>query len=330
MKTILKKVLFVSLFFSANIELLSAAVESDVEKEEARKEKLDADFKLAIESGSTYETEQALKKGSDVNNPNIIFYGHIAPAIYGHGAGHTALMEAAKNGYLEVVELLVAHKAVINWQSGTGCTALMYALEDGHEKIVKSLLAYRAAVNLSDKYGRTALGHAACNGYPKLVKLLLKNKADINQQERNGSTVLMGVILPHRLDVVRELLAAKEINVNQQGKNGNTALARAQEGIEYADRNRDAEDQKQIRDITILLLEKGANPLIKNKRGKTVLDEEDDEEGNEIGKIIEKFKQKERKKTSELLETELSFLPSVLAALIAEFNGTPIDLIEDL
>ncbi len=206
--------------------------------------------------------------------------------------GDTALIAAVMQNNLEAVKLLVAHKADIDWQSR------------------------------QSRLGHTALMWAAIRNCSKIAKFLIEKKANVHQLSfSDDKTVLMlAVSFNCPLEIVKELLAVKGINVNQQNKHGYTALSFVQDTM---GRQRDIEGQKQIKNITTLLLEKGANPLIKDQRGKTVLDEE----GNEIGEVIEEFKQKKRKKTSELLEP---FLPSVLAALIAEFKGTPIDPIEDL
>lgn len=51
----------------------------------------------------------------------------------------TPLMEAASAGHVEIVRLLLQHKAEINAQSSSGNTPLMYACGGGHLEVVKVL-----------------------------------------------------------------------------------------------------------------------------------------------------------------------------------------------
>ena len=99
MKTMLKKVLFISLFFSVNVELLSAAVEGN-----------------NIKKG-----RQALANGIDIDEQDKY--------------GYTALMKAAWSGQPEIVELLLTKKADVDEQTEYGCTAL--AMATCGEKTVK-------------------------------------------------------------------------------------------------------------------------------------------------------------------------------------------------
>lgn len=96
----------------------------------------------------------------------------------------TELQTAAGNGHIEVVRLLLDHGANINAKptSLSGRTALQAAAEGGHLGVVDALLKLGAAVNDGPavEHGRTALQAAAGNGHFDLVKLLLNHKAKIN------------------------------------------------------------------------------------------------------------------------------------------------------
>ena len=75
--------------------------------------------------------------------------------------GRTALKAAAENGHLEVVERLIAAKAIVNTHAAgyPGRTALQAAAGNGHLEVVNSLLKSKADVNVGTPEfdGRTAL-----------------------------------------------------------------------------------------------------------------------------------------------------------------------------
>ena len=94
--------------------------------------------------------------------------------------GSTALTWAARNGYGEVVRILLGCEDVNPDQADTGYgrTPLSWAAESGHEGVVEILLA-REDVNPNQadtKYGRTPIWWAAVGGHLKLVKMLLARK----------------------------------------------------------------------------------------------------------------------------------------------------------
>jgi hypothetical protein len=90
--------------------------------------------------------------------------------------GLTALQQAAENGYLTVVELLVEHGADVNLEFKDGRTPLYWAASNGHRGVVASLLAHGANVNARAK-GRSALGAARERGHREIIDLLLERGA---------------------------------------------------------------------------------------------------------------------------------------------------------
>jgi ankyrin repeat protein len=71
--------------------------------------------------------------------------------------GETALMEAAEEGKLEVVRLLIDRGADINHQDWDGETALMEAVQDDRLEVVELLLQRGAALGCLDSDCRTVL-----------------------------------------------------------------------------------------------------------------------------------------------------------------------------
>ncbi|MBI1425028.1 MAG: hypothetical protein GC149_16400 [Gammaproteobacteria bacterium] len=92
---------------------------------------------------------------------------------------YNELSEAAENGDLEQVSLLLANGEDVN-----SFDALPLAAANGHLNIVTYLLKHGANVNQTGEHGRTALHNAAENGHLDIVKLLLKHRAACDTQDR--------------------------------------------------------------------------------------------------------------------------------------------------
>ena len=137
--------------------------------------------------------------------------------------GATALMLASYNGHAQIVELLLKAHANINTQKEEGWTALMLASGIGHTHVVDLLLKEHADINTQNEDGWTALMLASNNGHTQVVELLLKEHANINLQDKIGLTALMIASLYSHTQVV-ELLLKEHANINLQNENGATAL----------------------------------------------------------------------------------------------------------
>ena len=84
-------------------------------------------------------------------------------------------MEAAQEGYLDAVKLLLQHNASVNAQvqGGVKGTALHCAVANNHAPITKTLLAAQANIALQDNTLETALHLAAYNGHLEIIYELL-------------------------------------------------------------------------------------------------------------------------------------------------------------
>ena len=92
----------------------------------------------------------------------------------------TPLMEAAYNGFTDIVTLLIDNNHDINKKSSTGNTALMYACCGGFEHIVHNLLCAGANTEIFNENGHTPLMEAASGGHVNCAKLLVHHGAEIN------------------------------------------------------------------------------------------------------------------------------------------------------
>ena len=75
---------------------------------------------------------------------------------YKNDAGETALMRAARNGFKEIVILLVNHGCNLDITDSEGRTALMLAVECGHEDMVALLIKHKSNLDVpNDSDGQT-------------------------------------------------------------------------------------------------------------------------------------------------------------------------------
>jgi ankyrin repeat protein len=102
-------------------------------------------------------------------------------------SGFTPLIVAGYRGQLEVVKLLLKHKADVNAKSGEG-TVLMGACFKGNVELVKLLIQHDADVNSVNDLGTTPLMYAILGQNIALIKLLLDNGAQKDVKERSGKT----------------------------------------------------------------------------------------------------------------------------------------------
>ena len=135
---------------------------------------------------------------------NICFDNGIALDINNdHNArGRNALMEAAYNGHIEIVKLLIVKDANVNSKTISGETALMFASISGHLIIVEFLLNQGADVNAKDIWDETALLCSTAMGHIEVVECLLNSGADIQAKNMAGLTALM-ITVYGRLKVIK-------------------------------------------------------------------------------------------------------------------------------
>lgn len=123
-----------------------------------------------------YELAEALvKEGVDVNQ--YFFKG-------------TALNRACRIGNLEIVKLLIKHRASISIADGGGFTALHTSIHGRKESIINYLLHlptchsanFTKLINKPDKEGWTVMHIAARNGNVSVLKRLVELGGDLTAQ----------------------------------------------------------------------------------------------------------------------------------------------------
>jgi cytohesin len=139
--------------------------------------------------------------------------------------------DAAKDGYLTVVQAHLDAGANVNAKNEDGWTPLHFAAQYSHKEIVELLIANGADVKamgesspvFSWQGGFTPLHYAAVNGHEKIAELLIDNGAEVNVKNEDGWTPLHWAAHKDHGEIVG-LLIAKGAEVNARTEQGQTPL----------------------------------------------------------------------------------------------------------
>jgi hypothetical protein len=148
----------------------------------------------------------------------------------------TPLAQAASQGNLELIRILLNAGADVNGRNREGLTPLMQASTQADVEVVQSLLDAGAKIDLRDDDGQSALHHAADEADAEVLKALLDAGASVDARDEAGRTALMVAAENGDEDNVLVLLKAGA-SVNLRNEDGKTALGLAKEnnGGEVAD-----------------------------------------------------------------------------------------------
>jgi len=124
----------------------------------------------------------------------------------------TPLHMAARQGHIEVAELLIANGADVNVKY-YDITPLDDAVGSGHKDIAELLITKSADVNAKGLGNSTPLHEAAVFGHMDVIELLLKNGAEVNVKNDAGQMPLSWPAYYGNTDIVK-LLVANGADVN--------------------------------------------------------------------------------------------------------------------
>jgi len=130
------------------------------------------------------------------------------------------LIDAAKNGNAEQVQILLDARANVNARARDGLTPLHLAVRFGHETVVRLLLKNNANIEAKDFHDYTPLHWV--NGREAIARLLLANNANIKAEDGYGCTPLSWAVF-HGQEAVARLLknwpAFQELLIKSREKN---------------------------------------------------------------------------------------------------------------
>lgn len=149
----------------------------------------------------------------------------------------TALHIAAKEGFEDMVKLLIDNKADINKEDKKSNTPLYYAVNKGYRKIVKILLEKKANYNLNDYKTKFFERDDWANGDVNCFHCLVEMGLDVNQKFEEEKTFLHHAVKNN----YREVYTLFEANADADAKdkNGNMALHYACQGNPDMERSTD-------------------------------------------------------------------------------------------
>lgn len=114
-------------------------------------------------------------------------------------AGQTPLILAAWRSYEDVVRVLIAHGALLDFIDVYHWIALAYAADNGHLGIVQLLLESKASIDTpSGDDGQTALMRASWRGHEEIVQALDSQGAAVNFANQAKWTPLLGLLHSNR------------------------------------------------------------------------------------------------------------------------------------
>ncbi|XP_014243304.1 ankyrin repeat domain-containing protein 27-like [Cimex lectularius] len=173
-----------------------------------------------------------------------------------------------------------------------GFTVLHIASMYGQPKIVDLLVRLGAKLNKTDYKGATALHYAGARGHQNSLLILLHAGAVFDQPDNEGNTVLHLAAANGHESCVKALLYFTEqtwekLDINCLNNQGETPLHNA--------------SRWGFTNITAILLEYGASPLIENKRKLTPVDV-----ANNIHILEQLSSNKIQKMDTSLIESDIS------------------------
>jgi outer membrane protein assembly factor BamB len=116
------------------------------------------------------------------------------------------LLAAAKTGDAAALELLLTSGADVNARTAYGVTALHLAADKGHLEVVQVLLRHKADINLKDTfYGSSALTWAADKRHTPIVAALLEAGAD------GADAVLLSAAARGNAELTRHVLGKASV-----------------------------------------------------------------------------------------------------------------------
>mmetsp|Transcript_2039 Transcript_2039/g.4441 ORF Transcript_2039/g.4441 Transcript_2039/m.4441 type:complete len:919 (+) Transcript_2039:171-2927(+) len=202
---------------------------------------------LASGEGRTEVMKILLAKGSDAGNTRSDGISCVmAASVGGHAEalglllakatpeeihkkdkdGLTALMNAAENGTVPCIDMLLDAKAEIDAMSETGFTALIVAAAGGHVDASVKLLERGANADSMHPDGVSALMYAAAGKHLDVAKALIEGGSDVTKLHSHGGSATMEAATAGATEVL-ELLISKGASHSIVDKDGVTTVMSA-------------------------------------------------------------------------------------------------------
>jgi ankyrin repeat protein len=182
-------------------------------------------------------------------------------ALARHPDGYSLIHAAAEVAPVELVQLLVSLGADINEQDKWGETPIFYAVDEPNVPVAEMLLSIGAQLDTMNYKGHCPIYVVAIEGNIDAIEFLLAHNVPIDQKTEYGSTALHVAVCGGYEDLVDYLIGhGADVNARDSTM-GKTPLHYAIDLIRYG--------WDSLLKMAELLLERGADPNIKDNNGKT-------------------------------------------------------------
>jgi hypothetical protein len=169
---------------------------------------------------------EAMRRG-DLQEARAMLQADPALANKTDAIGRTPLARAARDGQLDMVELLLSSGADVNGAGPDSATPIYEAAEAGHLQVVRRLLSAGAEANKGSQTGGPPLFGAIRGGHGDVVGQLLASGADVNAKAPNSSTPLLEAAVRGDASIVTALLdAGAKLDVRAAAALGKMDLAK--------------------------------------------------------------------------------------------------------
>jgi ankyrin repeat protein len=259
----------------------------------------------AMDSSGNTPLDTAVLRGQGDAVALLLAHGADARRVHSE-SGRGPLHEAAIKGLAALAQPLVDAGAGLAQTDRSGQTPLDLALAYKNGPMVAALLRLGSQPGNSAAAGE-AMEMATLHGRTETARLLIDNGFDINQPTRTGSTYLNDAALKGQGKMVA-LLLAKGARLEARGENGDSPLHDAALGgspevitllldhgaaIDVPDRESGATPLMIAASLgragaVAVLLQRGANPLLRDHAGHTALDRAREAQNNDVVKLLQR------------------------------------------
>ncbi|GJQ87538.1 hypothetical protein Trydic_g20640, partial [Trypoxylus dichotomus] len=158
-----------------------------------------------------------------LHDENLRDAENLTPLLVAIDTANMDLDGAHSPSRLEMIRVLLEHKANVNDIPAIRYTPLDLATMYGNNDIIEILLKYNAYAKLEDTSSGRPLYNAINTGNKETIELLLRNGVPVNCMDADGLTPLIYAIKIRNKDIIRILLNYKA-DVNFENKFGQTPL----------------------------------------------------------------------------------------------------------
>jgi ankyrin repeat protein len=104
--------------------------------------------------------------------------------------GCTFLAHRAKEGRIDLVQMLLEHSIDVTSSSDTWAIPLRFAIIGGHVDVVQAFLESGVDLTPRNGFSDPSICFAASQGNEKILDLMIKHGADVNTRDLLGRTLL--------------------------------------------------------------------------------------------------------------------------------------------